>query len=111
MARSLIKTTISPETLHAGRCALCPLAKTWKSLRHPKMEATGASEPAVFVLGEAPGREEDEAGRQFVGQSGKILRSALARAFADAATATIVTMSRSRTCYAAGHPATAIHLT
>jgi uracil-DNA glycosylase family 4 len=38
------------------------------------MPATGAREPLVYIMGEAPGRVEDEEGYQFVGESGDLLR-------------------------------------
>lgn len=37
----------------------------------------------VYILGEAPGAEEDKRGRQFVGKSGQLLRDALRRAFGN----------------------------
>lgn len=46
-------------------------------MRSPKMSATGAKKPLAYILGESPGVDEDEQGRQFVGKSGRILRSAL----------------------------------
>jgi uracil-DNA glycosylase family 4 len=59
--------------LHRMGCKACPLAKETANL-HPYMDATGAKKPVVYMLGEAPGKTEDEQGRQFVGDSGKILR-------------------------------------
>jgi uracil-DNA glycosylase family 4 len=41
------------------------------------MESTGAQQPAVLVVGEAPGAQEDAQGKPFVGQSGGLLREAL----------------------------------
>jgi uracil-DNA glycosylase family 4 len=38
------------------------------------MEPTGSKRPIVYILGEAPGREEDEKGKQFVGKAGRRLR-------------------------------------
>jgi uracil-DNA glycosylase family 4 len=38
------------------------------------MPATGHREPEVYIMGEAPGRVEDAEGRQFVGESGDLLR-------------------------------------
>ena len=55
--------------LHSLGCKACPLAE------HPgRMEPTGSVEPEVYMLGEAPGRNEIDQGRQFVGESGKLLR-------------------------------------
>lgn len=41
------------------------------------MKPTGSDRPLAYILGEAPGREEDEQNKQFVGRSGKILRARL----------------------------------
>jgi DNA polymerase-1 len=54
-------------------------------LRHPKMKPTGDANPVLYVLGEAPGEDEDSEGRQFVGRSGKLLREAMRRAGVDVA--------------------------
>jgi len=35
----------------------------------------GSLNPKIYILGEAPGRKEDETGRPFVGRSGQLLRS------------------------------------
>lgn len=63
---------VSLELLHKQECRACPLDKI--AAAHPKMAPTGASSPTVYVLGEAPGAEEDELGAQFIGKSGKLLR-------------------------------------
>lgn len=57
-------------------CKVCPLDK--EKLSSPKMEATGSLSPVVYMLGEAPGAQEDEQNEQFVGKSGKLIRSASA---------------------------------
>ena len=64
----------SLELLHAQGCAICPLARQ-KGLRHPHMPASGNSHPDVLCLGEGPGETEDLKGVQFVGKSGRFLRS------------------------------------
>lgn len=61
------------ETLHRAQCNACPL-NNQAGLKHPHMEPTGSPSPIVYMLGEAPGKQEDESGRQFVGQAGKLLR-------------------------------------
>lgn len=63
----------SLDTIHKQQCAVCPLHKCAGALRHPKMLANGAREPEVYLLGEAPGKDEDIKGRPFVGMSGKAL--------------------------------------
>lgn len=55
-------------------CKACPLNNV--RLKHGKMKPTGAKNPLFYVLGEAPGQEEDEHGRQFIGYSGKKIRAA-----------------------------------
>jgi uracil-DNA glycosylase family 4 len=45
--------------------------------KHPEMKPTGSDSPTLYVLGEAPGAEEDKVGRQFVGKSGAYLRELL----------------------------------
>lgn len=55
-------------------CAACPLNKEEDNLQHPKMEPTGAKRPLIYILGEAPGKNEDEQGEQFVGNSGQLIR-------------------------------------
>jgi DNA polymerase I-like protein with 3'-5' exonuclease and polymerase domains/uracil-DNA glycosylase len=59
--------------LHRMGCRACPLAHETANL-HPYMDATGAKKPLVYMLGEGPDRVEDEQGRQFVGESGGLLR-------------------------------------
>ncbi len=75
-AQTAMKTTsknqLSVETLHQMECKACPL--NGSSMRNPKMEPTGAKHPLVYMLGEAPGAEEDAKGIQFIGPSGDLLR-------------------------------------
>lgn len=63
--------------LGASGCAACPLDRA--SLQHPKMLPTGPEHSDVYVLGEAPGADEDAEGEQFVGKSGQFLRKAIPR--------------------------------
>jgi uracil-DNA glycosylase family 4 len=62
-------------TLAARGCKGCTLNNA--SLRHPKMLPTGPADADVYILGEAPGADEDEQGEQFVGKAGRTLRRAL----------------------------------
>lgn len=64
---------VSVELLHRAECNACPL-NTALNLRHPKMEPTGSTEPDIYMLGEAPGEDEDHTGKQFVGKAGRCLR-------------------------------------
>lgn len=64
----------SLKVFHRERCNACPLDQDEDILQHPKMEATGAKYPVVYILGEAPGSNEDKVGEQFVGDAGEYLR-------------------------------------
>jgi uracil-DNA glycosylase len=50
-------------------CTRCSLAHS----RTRVVVGSGPSEPALVVVGEAPGRHEDEGGEPFVGRSGQLL--------------------------------------
>ena len=64
------------------RCGLCGLYRT---CRAPRMEPFGEGRKRILLVGEAPGKTEDEwvdeetgrKGRQFIGDSGQYLRNAL----------------------------------
>lgn len=58
------------------KCGLCGLLKGCKT---PKMPAHGSGRRKVLVVGEAPGRHEDAAGKPFVGEAGQLLRRVLKR--------------------------------
>lgn len=58
------------------KCGACGLYKACKS---PKMEPTGRGNKKILVIAESPGPEEDEEGRQLVGNSGRELRDAMKR--------------------------------
>jgi len=55
-------------------CEPCGLYKTCNS---PIMEGEGSQNPVWLFIGEAPGAEEDEDGRPFIGESGLLLRETL----------------------------------
>ncbi|MPZ24060.1 MAG: uracil-DNA glycosylase [Dehalococcoidia bacterium] len=57
-------------------CRACALG----SLRTNAVPGEGNAEAEVMFVGEAPGYYEDQAGRPFVGQAGKLLDDLLARA-------------------------------
>jgi uracil-DNA glycosylase family 4 len=50
--------------------------------RTPDMKPSGAKAPLVYLLGEAPGEEEDLKGVQFCGKSGQLLRPLIPRELA-----------------------------
>lgn len=56
------------------KCGKCGLASKCFS---PKMEPTGSGKYRVLFVGESPGETEDKQGRQFIGDSGKILRKVM----------------------------------
>jgi len=55
-------------------CVKCRLSKT----RTNAVPGEGSVRPRVMLVGEGPGREEDEQGRPFVGAAGKLLDELLA---------------------------------
>jgi len=54
-------------------CRKCPLHKTRKNA----VPGEGYKSSKIMLVGEAPGREEDEMGRPFIGSAGRILRDVL----------------------------------
>jgi uracil-DNA glycosylase family 4 len=72
---------VSVETLQKMRCDACPLDRLEKSLKHPKMKATGAENPLIYIIGETGGAEEDLQGIQFVGPSGQLIRDLIPKKF------------------------------
>jgi uracil-DNA glycosylase len=59
-----------------SECRLCRLFRT----RTKAVPGEGSSHIKVVLIGEAPGRREDEVGRPFVGAAGKILDNVLEEA-------------------------------
>lgn len=72
---------VDAATCHRMSCRICPMAKAPNT--YLKMPPSGAKHPRVLILGEAPGRMEAEEGKQFVGDSGQILRACVPREFRD----------------------------
>lgn len=52
-----------------GKCRKCPLYKT----ANHAVPGEGDPKAKIMFIGEAPGRNEDETGRPFVGRAGKLL--------------------------------------
>lgn len=67
--------------LHRLQCLACPLSKVPNE--HPNMPPTGAARPLVYIMAEAPGRNEDEQNVQLIGKSGQIVRALIPRRFKD----------------------------
>ena len=57
-------------------CTRCRLSEG----RSQAVPGEGPLDAPIFLIGEAPGREEDAAGRPFIGPAGKVLAAALAAA-------------------------------
>ena len=62
-----------PKSAQCGRCGL------YKQCKSPNMKYTGEGRKKILIVGEAPGRDEDEVNEQFVGKAGKRLRRELRR--------------------------------
>jgi len=71
----------------ARACAACRLAQG----RRNAAPGEGAERPAVMVIGEGPGADEDATGRPFVGRAGQLLDKMLAA----------IGLSRESNCYIA----------
>jgi DNA polymerase len=61
---------------HIRRCRKCRLWKT----RETAVPGEGDENARIFLVGEAPGREEDVQGRPFVGAAGNVLNKSLQEA-------------------------------
>lgn len=67
--------------LHELGCKACPLNDA--RVESPKMLPTGVRNPLFYILGEAPGETEDQEGKQFVGDAGKVLRTVASKRLLD----------------------------
>jgi len=56
-----------------NKCDKCPLCETRKKF----VFGTGNSKSKIVIIGEAPGADEDEQGKPFVGRAGKLLTDIL----------------------------------
>jgi len=72
-----VVTAYDPKA-HGALCHLCPLPKTGARPVPPEPHRTKGGPAAIFV-GEAPGRNEENEGRPFIGRTGKFLESYLAK--------------------------------
>jgi len=54
-------------------CQLCPLKET----RTQVVPGTGNPQAKIMIIGEAPGRNEDQGGEPFIGAAGKLLNEML----------------------------------
>ena len=78
MPAGFFSTSDTTQSLHlnysVARCGAC---KLYKSCQSPKMEPTGKGRRKILIVGEAPGRNEDDQGRQLCGKSGRKLEHIL----------------------------------
>lgn len=72
---SVLKSN-APTVSLIPKCGQCGL---YKGCVTPKMRPYGEGKKKILIVGEAPGQTEDEKGRPFVGDSGKMLREVLNR--------------------------------
>jgi len=72
-SRYMVKEEEMPKTPLCGKCGL------YKHCISPKMKPTGKGERRVLIVAEAPGKNEDEQGKQLVGNSGQYLMDLLLR--------------------------------
>jgi len=73
-------------------CGLCRLCET----RTNAVPGEGTGRAGIMLVGEAPGRKEDETGRPFVGAAGKNLDLALAAAGIDRRDAFVTSINKCR---------------
>ncbi len=76
----------------ARACRLCPLAAG----RTNAVPGEGDGSSGILLVGEAPGRNEDETGRPFCGSAGKNLDLGLAAAGIDRATTFVTSIVKCR---------------
>jgi DNA polymerase len=71
---SKIVGSVQP-TSGVPKCGACGLLRTCTT---PKMAVSGRGERKILIVGDAPGKPEDEAGKQFIGPDGNELKATLA---------------------------------
>lgn len=76
-------TMAAPRRREPGLTPKCGACKLHLGCQHGKMPVWGEGRRGVLVMGEAPGREEDDQNRPFVGQAGRLLRKCLNRIDVD----------------------------
>ena len=79
----------------ASGCVACPELATTRQ-RVVVGDAPAGSRPRFVLVGEAPGAQEDETGRPFVGRSGALLYQLLAEAGLDRAQAAVLNVVKCR---------------
>jgi uracil-DNA glycosylase family 4 len=62
------------EKIRNPSCTLCPM---YEEAGHVCLMGEGTRKAEIFIVGEAPGAQEDEEGRPFIGSSGRLLTKML----------------------------------
>ena len=68
--------------LHRMGCKVCPLDSISVN-RNPHIPASGATNPLVYMLGDAPDSQADNQGMPFVGDNGLLLKAQIPKGFRD----------------------------
>ena len=63
------------QALNKMGCAVCPRDKDGQERFTPKMEAGGTDSPLIYLLGTAPGIDEDDSGQHWKGKAGRAIKS------------------------------------
>lgn len=74
--------TVSLKTIYKQGCNVCPL-NNQRGNKHPHMDPYGSDKPVAYILGEAPGEQEDRKGIPFVGKAGRTLHLRIPEEFED----------------------------
>lgn len=82
-----VSSTLEQISAKVAACTRCGLCRT----RRNTVPGTGVPNPAVLVIGEGPGADEDAVGIPFVGRAGQLLDKMLAA----------ISLSRDTNCYIA----------
>jgi len=73
-----LQATFAAHIINCKTCVACSLHETRLNVVKPRTRMSGEVniDPSILVIGDAPGKEEDEKGFPFIGKSGQILESA-----------------------------------
>lgn len=66
-------TLVRRQKVQVGLLPKCGACGLHAGCRSPKMETSGKGRKGILIVAEAPGGDEDETGKQFVGKAGKLL--------------------------------------
>jgi DNA polymerase len=88
----MVGETLEEIAEEVKRCKRCPLHES----RTQGVPGEGPPDAAIVLIGEAPGREEDEQGRPFVGRAGRLLDAVLMEAGIDRENLFVTNVVKSR---------------